>query len=413
MAHVLIVGKSFSGLKQFLSANNHTYTVLQDELGTKFPDKKLKNRVVCSFRDRTSYLSAARNIHRHTPIDATIVTYEGYVVPNAIIAAELQLPGMSEDAAIACTDKEVMRSRFALSPEKISPDFNVIDSREGLTHFANTHSFPLILKPANLAKSLLVTKNDSLDELVANYDKARQLAETTYKKYAPNNTPKFIVEEFLEGSIHSVDAFVDIHGEPHVLEQVVDYQTGHDIGFDDNFHYSRLLPSRLSSENIQAIRHTAKIGCQLLGMTSSPAHVEIILTKSGPRIVEIGARNGGYRERMHWLANGIDITANAIALSLNRPLDLVPKKNDSVGVFELFPKAPGIFQGLEDEEQLRKLPSFNYLSIKAKTNTFVGKAGDGYKMCAVTILHNSNVAQFNRDVNSMEKYAVVKTLPSD
>lgn len=408
MAHVLIVGKSFSGLKQFLSAHNHTYTVLQDELGTKFPDKKLKNRVVCSFRDRTSYLSAARNIHRHTPIDATIVTYEGYVVPNAIIAAELQLPGMSEDAAIACTDKEVMRSRFALSPEKISPDFNVIDSREGLTHFANTHSFPLILKPANLAKSLLVTKNDSLDELVANYDKARQLAETTYKKYAPNNTPKFIVEEFLEGSIHSVDAFVDIHGEPHVLEQVVDYQTGHDIGFDDNFHYSRLLPSRLSSENTQAIRHTAKIGCQLLGMTSSPAHVEIILTKSGPRIVEIGARNGGYRERMHRLANDINITNNALALALNQPLDITAKKNDHVGVFELFPRTPGVFTGISHQQELEQLPSLNYLSIKAKPGQFIGKAGDGYKMGAVVILHNSDQQQFMADKHYLSNRVTVK-----
>ena len=408
MAHVLIVGKSFSGLKQFLSAHNHTYTVLQDELGTKFPDKKLKNRVVCSFRDRTSYLSAARNIHRHTPIDATIVTYEGYVVPNAIIAAELQLPGMSEDAAIACTDKEVMRSRFALSPEKISPDFNVIDSREGLTHFANTHSFPLILKPANLAKSLLVTKNDSLDELVANYDKARQLAETTYKKYAPNNTPKFIVEEFLEGSIHSVDAFVDIHGEPHVLEQVVDYQTGHDIGFDDNFHYSRLLPSRLSSENTQAIRHTAKIGCQLLGMTSSPAHVEVILTKSGPRIVEIGARNGGYRERMHRLANDINITNNALALALNQPLDITAKKNDHVGVFELFPRTPGVFTGISHQQELEQLPSLNYLSIKAKPGQFIGKAGDGYKMGAVVILHNSDQQQFMADKHYLSNRVTVK-----
>lgn len=408
MAHVLIVGKSFSGLKQFLSAHNHTYTVLQDELGTKFPDKKLKNRVICSFRDRTSYLSAARNIHRHTPIDATIVTYEGYVVPNAIIAAELQLPGMSEDAAIACTDKEVMRSRFALSPEKISPDFNVIDSHESLTHFANTHSFPLILKPANLAKSLLVTKNDSLDELVANYDKARQLAETTYKKYAPNNTPKFIVEEFLEGSIHSVDAFVDIHGEPHVLEQVVDYQTGHDIGFDDNFHYSRLLPSRLSSENIQAIRHTAKIGCQLLGMTSSPAHVEIILTKSGPRIVEIGARNGGYRERMHRLANDINITNNALALALNQPLDITAKKNDHVGVFELFPRTPGVFTGISHQQELEQLPSLNYLSIKAKPGQFIGKAGDGYKMGAVVILHNSDQQQFMADKHYLSNRVTVK-----
>lgn len=411
MAHVLIVGKSFSGLKKFLTNNGHNYTLLQDKLATRFPEKKFKNRVVCSFQDTESYIEAVRRIHKSNPIDATIVTYESYVVPNAIIATELGLPGMSKEAAIACTDKEIMRSKFALSSEKVSPDFQVVSSQESLIEFAEAHEFPLILKPANLAKSLLVTKNHSIDELLANYDKARKLTETTYKKYAPNSTPKFIVEEFLEGSIHSVDAFVDASGEPHVLDQVVDYQTGHDIGFDDNFHYSRLLPSSLSDKDIRSIRHTAKLGCQLLGMTSSPAHVEIILTKDGPRIVEIGARNGGYRERMHQLANGIDITANALALALNQPLDITTKKNDYVGVFELFPKVPGAFAGISNQQELENLPSLTYISIKAKPDEFVGKSSDGHKMTAVVILHNHDAQQFNQDLDYMNNHCTVQTRP--
>lgn len=408
MAHVLIVGKSFSGLKAFLIEHGHTYTILQDRLATKFPEKKFIGRVVTSFSD-TSYLDAAVEVHAHTPIDACITIYENYIVPCASVVERLGLPGLSREAAIACTDKEVMRTKFALSSEKVSPDFHVVESRQSLIDFADSHEFPLILKPANLAKSLLVTKNDSLDELLAQYQKATELADTVYEKYAPNQTPKFIVEEFLEGSIHSVDAFVDASGEPHVLDNVVDYQTGHDIGFDDNFHYSRLLPSQLSTSDIEAIRHTAVLGCRLLGMTSSPAHVEIILTKDGPRIVEIGARNGGYRERMHRLANNIDITANALALSLDQPLDIVPKKNNSVGVFELFPKTPGIFDGIKNEDSLSQLPSLSYLSIKAKPGQFVGKAGDGHKMCAVVILHNSDNLQFQKDMSYLNQFCSVQT----
>lgn len=398
MAHVLIVGKSFSGLKSFLLGKGHTYTLLQDELATKYPDKKFKNRVVCSFRDKATYLDAARDIHARLPIDATMAVYENYIIANATIASGLGLPGLSEEAAQACTDKEFMRTKFSVSAEKVSPDFHLVTSRQSLIDFAKSHEFPLILKPANLAKSLLVTKNNSLDELLTNYDKACQLAPATYKKYAPNSVPKFIVEEFLEGSIHSVDAFVDANGEPHVLEQVVDYQTGHDIGFDDNFHYSRLLPSRLSDDDIAAIRYTAKLGCQLLGMTSSPAHIEIILTANGPRIVEIGARNGGYRERMHWLANGIDITKNALALALNHPLDITANKNGFVGVFELFPKKPGIFTGMSHQQELEQLPSLHYLSIKAKEGQFIGKAGDGHKMAAVVILAHTSKSIFDRDM---------------
>lgn len=409
MAHVLIVGKSFSGLKNFLAENGHTYTLLQDQLTTKFPNKKLKNRKVCSFQSKDAYIDAARSIHSHTPIDASMAIYENYIVPNSIIAAELGLPGLPEDAATACTDKEVMRERFSRSHEPVSPDFRVVSSRDNLINFANSHEFPLILKPANLAKSLLVTKNDSLDELLASYDHACSLAETIYKKYAPNSKPKFIVEEFLDGSIHSVDAFVDSRGEPHVLEQVVDYQTGHDIGFEDNFHYSRLLPSQLSNDDIQAIRRTAKLGCQLLGMASSPAHVEIILTRKGPRIVEIGARNGGYRERMHRLANDIDITYNALALALNQPLKLTANKSDHVGVFELFPKNPGRFIGISHLAKLESLPSLEYVDIKAQPGAYTGKAGDGYKMAAVVILRHKSFTQFLRDAQYLRESVSVLT----
>lgn len=412
MTHILAIGKSFSGLKKYLDEHNYAYTILQDSLATRFPEKKFKNRVVADFSDTESLLDTISRLHIRKPINGLITTYENYIAHTALIAEHLGLPGMSQDSAAACTDKEYMRELFAKAPSKISPDFAVISSEDDVYHFAQNHNFPLIIKPANLSKSLLVTKSTSLEELVANYRKTLGQLSAIYHKYAPGRTPKLLIEEFMEGPIFSVDAFVDVSGEPHVLENVVDYQTGYDIGYDDNFHYSRLLPSRLQPEQINAIREVATIGCRALGMTSSPAHIEIIYTKDGPRIVEIGARNGGYRERMHWLANSIDITANAIALSLNKSIDITPKKDDSVGVFELFPKAPGIFQGLENEEQLRALPSFNYLSVKAKPGSFVGKAGDGYKMCAVAILHNSDISQFNKDVSSMEKYATVKTSPS-
>lgn len=409
MAHVLIVGKSFSGLKKSLVANGHSYTLLQDEVTTKFPNKRFKHRLVSSFETKQSYLRAAQTIHDKKPIDATIVIYESYVVASAVIAHELGIPGMSEEAAIACTDKEMMRTKFAASKQKVSPDFHTVESRDSLIEFAHAHDFPLILKPANLSKSLLVTKNDSLEELVRNYDNATLVAPRIYKKYAPHSTPKFIVEEFLEGSIHSVDAFVDAAGEPYVLEQVVDYQTGYDIGFDDNFHYSRLLPSKLSSENIEAIRKTAKLGCQLLGMTSSPAHVEIILTKDGPRIVEIGARNGGYRERMHLYANNIDTTGNHIAVATGKQPDITASTNKACAVLELFPKQSGLFEGISNLEGLKSLSSLQYLSIKATDGQYVGKSSDGYKMCAVILLGNDNPNDMQRDLDYISSHVTVLT----
>jgi hypothetical protein len=408
MPHILIVGQKFSTLTDYLTDRGHTYTFLQDRLKTKFPDKKFKNRVLGDFQSKDALMASLKDLPK---IDGVMSTYENYILPAAWIAESLGVPGLPVSAAEACTDKFLMRSLFDTAPEKISPAFAIVNSEEDVRSFASSHSFPLILKPANLAKSLLVTKNVDLEELEANYQKSISLLHTTYKKYAPNRTPQLIIEEFLEGSIHSVDAFVDNTGTPFVLDQIVDYQTGYDIGYDDNFHYSRLLPSKLSPEDQTALRHCAELGIKALGMKSSPAHVEIIMTKEGPRIVEIGARNGGYRERMHSIANGIDITGAALTLSLGGTPDLTALRNDPCAVLELFPKTPGYFKGIENLDTLKTLPSLQYVSVKAKEGEYTGKAADGYKMSAVIILHAplDDAEDFSNDLSYVSSHVKVLT----
>jgi biotin carboxylase len=401
MKHILIVGKKFSGLTGAIEKAGYEYTVLKDVTTTKFPGKKLKHRVVADFSSTDRLFEAVDTLHASHPIDGVITVYENYILPAAQIGQHLNLPHLPIDSAEACTDKFLMRTLFDTASEKISPAFATVHTEEDVRTFATAHSFPLILKPANLAKSLLVTRSDSLKELIANYQKSVQLLESTYKKYAPNRKASLIIEEFLEGSIHSVDAFVGSDGEPLVLDQIVDYRTGYDIGYDDNFHYSRVIPSKLTENDQVKLRHCADIGIRALGIKNSPAHVEIIMTKDGPRIVEIGARNGGYRERMHHLANNIDITTAALSLALGESPNITSTKDESVAVLELFPKQAGHFKEIYNEQLLRSLPSLVYLSIKPKPGDFVGKSGDGYKMCAVVILHNKDAVVFEQDLDTV------------
>lgn len=396
MYRFLIVGKNFSPLKEKVLARGDDYILLQDVAATKFPDKKFKRRIVADFSSRDSLIKTLQKLKGS--VDGVITTYENYVLPIAWIAEYLELPGIPVESAEACTDKFLMRQKFASAPRKISPGFETVGSRDDLTNFAKNHSFPLILKPANLSKSLLVTKSYNLDELLANYEKTMSLIDKLYARYAPGRKPKLIIEEFMEGPIFSVDAFVDSQGHPHVLKQVVDYQTGYDIGYDDNFHYSRRLPSQLPADKQEAIRETAAIGCKALGMRSSSAHVEIIYTKSGPMIVEIGARNGGYRERMHKLANGIDIYGLALTNALGKELDIRATKNESCAVLELFPKQAGIFKGIARQAELEALESLQYFAFKQTVGKHVGKSSEGYKACAIIILHNKDVGIFEHDL---------------
>ena len=409
MHTVLIVGSTFHTLTNYLIDNGYEYVVLRDIKKANNPEKRLKRRVVCNFWSDKTIFAALEEVNERFTVDAVITTYENYIVSTAKIAEKLNLPAISVESAKACTDKKIMRKLFEKAPKKISPRFAEVKNEKDAFSFAQKHGFPLILKPTNLAKSLLVSKVHSKKELQEAYKRTILQADEVYKKYGGYNQPEFIIEEFMEGSIHSVDVFVDSEGLPHVLENVVDYQTGYDIGHGDNFHYSRLLPSRLAGHQVKAIRETAKLGCQALGMINSPAHIEIILTKHGPRIVEIAARNGGYRERMHKLANGIDITGSALAIAFGKKPDITRKKNESCAVLELFPKNNGIFKGVRNLETLKNLASLNYLSIKANPGDFVGKASDGYKMCAVIVLHQKNRKQFQEDLEFVNNSVYVLT----
>lgn len=404
--HILLVGSGFSGMTSYLREHGYEYTILKDRLTTKRPDAKLKHRVVCDFADMPSVLTLVATLPK---FDGVVTVYERYISATAQIAAHLDLPALPLSAAQACTDKSLMRELFAKAPKKISPDFAEVHSEADVRAFAETHAFPLILKPANLSKSLLVTKNDNLDQLLENYRRTTAQIQAVYDKYAPHTEPKILVEEFLVGRNHSVDAFVDSQGVPHVLEQVVDYEIGHEIGFDDSFQYSRFIPSRLSADEQAALRECAALGITALGIKNSPAHTEIIMTADGPRIVEIGARNGGYRERMHALANGIDILGAALNLALGRKPHITATKNESCAVLELFPKVPGDYVGISHEAELRALPSFLELREKAKPGAFVGKAADGFKMCAIVVLHHADPEQVKADMAYILANVAVQT----
>ncbi|MCA9347885.1 ATP-grasp domain-containing protein [Candidatus Saccharibacteria bacterium] len=396
MKTYLIVGKKFSGLSEYILSQGHDYLLLRDKIGAKNPEKKLKRRILVDFSNIKEIIHTVRKLDME--FAGVISTYENYILPTAIIAQNIGLPGIPINSAEACTDKELMRQLFSKAESTISPSFNVVKSEHDLIDFTNQHGFPVILKPANLAKSILVTKSNNISELLEQYRFATNNIQAIYKKYAPDRQPKLIIEEFLEGSIHSVDAFIDTRGTITVLDQIVDYQSGHDIGYDDNFHYSRTLPSKLSDDDQTSLKECAEMGIRALKMKSSAAHVEVIMTKDGPRIVEIGARNGGYRERMHRLANNIDIPAATLSISEGGNVDIRATKNEPCAVLELFPMNKGVFKSVKNLDILEKLESIKYIKTKYQPGETIGKSSQGYKAVLIIIIHNSNLDQFNKDL---------------
>lgn len=342
--------------------------------------------------------------------DCVLTIYEQYIRITAAINQQLGFEhALSPESAERCTDKYLMRQAFTKSPHKISPGFAEVNSEADLQSFADSHDFPLILKPTNLAKSLLVTKCANYDELISAYRTSVELAGGLYKKFTIGLEPTFIVEEFMTGKVYSVDAFTDADGNVLVLDFIVDYVIAEEAGYDDTFHYARNMPTELSLEDQAALKACAKAGVEALEMRSSPAHVEIIMTANGPRIVEIGARNGGYRPRMHRLANNQDLIAMALESYQGRLPAVEDPTDHPCSVLEIFPHEAGEFVELENQQAIEALPSLNYLRVVAKPGAPVGKAKNGYKAAAIVILANRDAAQFARDYSVVVRHGIIVT----
>lgn len=342
-------------------------------------------------------------------VDGLEATYESGILPKVWLAEFFHCPATSEASASAATDKTLMRQRFFDYDPAITPQFQAVTTWDEVNEFAQRHQFPLILKPANLMKSLLVTKNDTLAQLQENFAVASQTIGQLYQEYGVfHRQPQLIVEEFLDGPSFSVDAIADSQGNVTCLP-VVDLVMARELGIPDNYNYSRALPSELDESTAQAIQRVARAGVRALDLRNSAAHVELVLTKHGPKLIEIGARFGGYRPRMYELSYGLNVHALMVGIAVGNPPDVQLTTRQYSKVYELFPSTTGAFSGLQNAPQLQQLASFHSLTQRAQIGEKVGLSKDGYKFCSAVILHHADEHQFAQDCQFIEQQVRVLT----
>ena len=219
---------------------------------------------------------------------------ETFVQFASEVSERFNLPGLSSASAVLSLEKTAMKNRFI---EKIGPhstaaflqldlsETNGLDgAAEKILRFAKEHQFPLVVKPTNLYGSFYTTISKNELELIKNLTLTVEGIRSHIAAGKASASAVIIqVEEFLEGSVHSIDCVVQdgtIKSTP-----VIDVQTGNDLGYDDFFHFARMAPSWLTREQQAKMKAFALSGVEALGIRWGVAHVEVIQTKKGPRLL--------------------------------------------------------------------------------------------------------------------------------
>ncbi|MFD7070599.1 ATP-grasp domain-containing protein [Streptomyces sp. NPDC059913] len=289
---------------------------------------------VADTHDPAAVVAAGLALAARQPV-AGVVTWDEYaLVPTAELATRLGLPGNSPAAMTACRDKATSRNLFAEHGVPSATSTRV-DSLAQATAAAFRTGFPVVLKPSSHAASIGVVRVDTPEEMPG----AWEFAAAGAGEQGPEGSG-VLVEEYLPGPEISVEC-VTQHGVTTALavtRKEVAFppyfeEVGHTVQAGDP-----LLPE-VAPVAVQAVR--------ALGVTSGIQHVEMRLTPSGPRIIEVNSRIGGdLIGELVRLATGLDLPRIAADIAVGAVPDLTCTARTVAAIKVLYPPVTGTLSAL-------------------------------------------------------------------
>jgi len=328
------------------------------------------------------------------------------LVPH--LSKDLLVPSVA--ALTGATEKIAMRKAFWKYDKSITPKFEVLTeiSDEEITRATKRLEFPVIVKPSGLAQAVLVQAAYYPEELKEILLKMKRYLKKSYKEMKGRGEPQILIEEIIDGDLYSVEAFVNDIGNVSFCP-FVKYKTSGQKGFDDFFSYEQTTPATISKESAQQARSISIKGINALGLRNSIAHIELIRKEGEWKIVEIGARMGGFRAMMYKKSFGINLTVQDINNHLGKPLSLPRKKKGYTSVTKFFAKEEGVITKIIGIKKAQLLPSFLKITQRLKKGDQAKFAKHGGTYVFHVALFNENRSQFIEDRRKLEKMIHIET----
>jgi biotin carboxylase len=307
------------------------------------------------------------------------------------------------------TDKLEMRRRFKLLAPRYTPKYAVVkaNTKAERKRVIEKIHFPMIVKPTNLAQSLLVTACYHEDELKKSLTHAFKKIGRVYEENGRIETPKMMVEEYMEGDMYSVDAYVSGRGTVYFCP-MVRVITGKNIGHDDFFNYIHASPTGLKKRSIEKAHEAAEAGIHALGLRNTTAHVELMKIDDEWKLIEIGPRIGGFRDKLHKLSCGIDHSLNDVLIRLPKKPVLPKKCNGYAATLKWYPKTEGKIVGLKGVKKCQELKSFSDIKILKKVGDFCRFAKNGGKAVFTITFYNAERPKLLADIRRAEQLIEVQ-----
>lgn len=310
------------------------------------------------------------------------------------------------------SDKYEMRKRFRLYDPSITPKFTLIkeNSKKERERISAAIGFPMIVKPASMAASLFVTICYHEEELEKTLKTIFRKIKAAYEKEDKIVAPKIIAEGYMEGDMYSIDSYVNSRGTIHHCP-LVKVTTGKNIGHDDFYNYLQMTPTALKPHTITKAHETAEKAIHALGLRSTIAHIEMMKIDDEWKIIEVGARMGGFRHTLHELSCGINHNLNDILVRIPvKPI--IPKKCQGFAcAMKWFADKEGKIIEMKGVKKIEELESFHSIAVNKKIGDRAIFARNGGRSVFNLFMYNDDRSKLLADIRRAEQLVKIKIAP--
>lgn len=307
------------------------------------------------------------------------------------------------------SDKYEMRKRFRLYDPSLTPKFTLVkkNSAEERERVIKKVGFPMIIKPTNMAASLFVMICYHEEELEQSLRTVFRRMKKAYERDNRLEEPKVIAEEYMEGDLYSMDSYVSSRGKIHhcpLVKQV----TAQKLGRDDFYNYLQITPTAFKPETISRAEEATEKAIHALGLRSTIVHTELMKIDDEWKIVEVGARMGGFRQLLHELSCGINHALNDVLIRVPKKL-IVPKKCHGYAcAIKWFAEKEGKITEFKGIKKIEALESFHKIDINKKVGDRSTFARNGGRSVFNLFMYNDDRSKLLADIRRVEKLVHIK-----
>lgn len=335
---ILILGAGSYYIKSIEKVKSGGYRVLVVDKDKYAPGFRVADGYAAiDITDKENLLQYARK----NSIDAVLPINDFGIRSAAFIAEHLNLNGLNIKNAEYALDKGLMRDQWANCGLPM-PKYKVIANYEEALFEAERLGYPLVMKPTDCGgggRGISVIRDKS--EL-----------RWSFKFCLPFvNNSRLIIEEFVEGTEVTVEALV-YQGKVTILAISDKFKPELRTRVATSLNY----PAALSSEIKKSICEISEKAILVLGINNGAAHLELIVGKEGPKLIEIGARGGGG----HIFSTIVEAVCGVVmpleaARILAKDKPALKIRWQKGAVYRFFTPKPGIIKAIEGLEEAKKL----------------------------------------------------------